>query len=382
MKKSVPIMILICLVFSIHCNRDNRDKSKDIDEIVLNPKDEVVNIEFTKEKRTLVTGIRYTRFFVYNEDVNDRMYIYVHGYDAEEEKKLVAKKYDSHLNFISEKAFPFGQGPGDVGEGTTFCQAGDHIYGPDNVTRRVNIFDKNLNFIKFVKILDPVISTIFTEGGDSFFAFHKKSVPEGFTYNFIHSTFPTLKKKVVNCSGTLWLWDKRKKMIIGLQPELSFFIKKERVYFLNASDYRLIMFDLNGNKLKQVRLNINKPIVPKEKKKEWLFEQLGKFGVDKCILVDKVQPASWAVPLEKGFAVIRRKDYSTNCQGMAEADYFDYQLNHIGKINIPCFYSIFGLRHSRMPQTYHYQDGYLYLIYEDEETEEFYLEKWKVEEKL
>jgi hypothetical protein len=142
------------------------------------------------------------------------------------------------------------------------------------------------------------------------------------------------------------------------------------------------MFDLNGNKLKQVRLNINKPIVPKKKKKEWLFEQFGTFGVSKCIMVDKVQPASWAVPLGKGFAVIRRKDYSTSCQGMVEADYFGYQLNIIGKTMVPCFYKIFMLGVGWIPGTYRYRDGYLYLIYEDEETEEFYLEKWKVEGKF
>ncbi len=48
MKKVVPIMVLMCLVFSIHCNRD---KSGDIKEIVLKPKDNVVNIKFTKEKK-------------------------------------------------------------------------------------------------------------------------------------------------------------------------------------------------------------------------------------------------------------------------------------------------------------------------------------------
>jgi len=61
MKKSVPITILICLVFSIHCNQT---KQKEIKEIVLNPKDKFVNIEFTKEKSIVVSGISYCRLLM------------------------------------------------------------------------------------------------------------------------------------------------------------------------------------------------------------------------------------------------------------------------------------------------------------------------------
>jgi len=56
-----------------------------------------------------------------------------------------------------------------------------------------------------------------------------------------------------------------------------------------------------------------------------------------------------------------------------------YELNLMGKTDVPCFYQIFLLRRSRFPGTFSYHDGYLYLIYEDEEKEEFYLEKRKVD---
>jgi hypothetical protein len=142
------------------------------------------------------------------------------------------------------------------------------------------------------------------------------------------------------------------------------------------------MFDMKGNKLKQVRMDVEKQKVPEEKKKEWLFEQAGTYGIKRCDLTEEIQPVSWTVPLERGFAVIKRKGYTTGCRGLVDADYFDYELNLMGKTKIPCFYQIFKLKRLRFPATYLYHDGYLYLMYEDEEKEEYYLEKWKVEEKL
>jgi len=373
-------MILMCLVFSIHCNRD---KSENIKEIVLNPKDESVDVEFTKEKSILFTGVNYGRLFIYNEGSNGNFYIYVSGYDSETEKKERVKKYDSDLNFISQKEFPFGQGPGDVGTGTTFCQVGDYIYGPDNVFRRVSVFDKNFNFIKFVKMIGTVLSTTFTKDGDYFWGFESMWHQKGHTVYLVRCIFPGLNRNRIHRIGTYWMWNKQKKHIVGKNPHLSFFIKKERIYFLNSADYRIIMFDMKGNKLQQVRMSVDKQRVPKEKKKEWLIEQTNPRLAKKCDLTDIIQPASWAIPLEKGFAVIKRKDYITGCRGLAEADYFDYQLNLLGKTRVPCFYQIFDLNSSyRMPESYSYQNGYLYLIYEDEEKEEYYLEKWKVEEKL
>ena len=379
MKKLFPIMITICLVFLIHCNQN---KSRDIEEVILNPKNDFVNVEFKKEKSVLFTKISYGRLFIYNDRLNGKADIYVYGYDSGRKQKLVTKKYDNNLNLISTKAFPFGQGPGDVGTGTTFCQVGDYIYGPDSVIRRVNIFDKNFNYLKFEKVIAPYNSTAFSKDGNYFFGFDIKEVPEGYTHYFVRSTFPGLKKKRIFCVGTFWIWNEHKKYILGSHPLVSFFLKKERIYFLNPSEYMIVLFDMNGNKLKQVRLNVSKRKVPKEKKKEWLFEQLGNYGVKKCDLANEIQPASWAIPLEKGFVVIRRNDYSTVCRGMVEADYFDYELNLMGKTGVPCFYRIFQIKSSLMPDTYHYQDGYLYLIYENEEAEEFYLEKWKVEERL
>jgi len=370
----------MCLVFSIHCNRD---ETEDINEIVLNPKDESVDVEFTKEKSVPFTGINYGRLFFYNEGSNGNFYIYAYGYDSETEKKEIVKKYDSDLNVISQKEFPFGQGPGDVGTGTTFCQVGDYIYGPDNTTRKVNIFDKNFNFIRFVKMTDPFISTNFTKDGNYFFGFDTNwDPPKGYTYYLVRSTFPGLKKQRIHRIGTFWLWNKQKRVIVGIQPENCFFIKNEKLYYLNSADYRIIMFDMKGNKLKQVRMDVEKQKVPKEKRKEWLLEQTSVRGVQRWELTDIIQPVSWAIPLEKGFAVVKRKDYTTGCRGLAAADYFDYELNLLGKTEVPCFYQIFILRSLRFPGSVKYHEGYLYLIYEDEEKEEFYLEKWKVEEKL
>jgi hypothetical protein len=82
------------------------------------------------------------------------------------------------------------------------------------------------------------------------------------------------------------------------------------------------------------------------------------------------------VPLGKGFVVVRRYSYATDCQGMVEGDYFSYELEMKGKVKIPCFMLIFKL--TNPPQTYKYHNGYLYLI--NESQDEYRLEKWLVKE--
>ncbi len=86
--------------------------------------------------------------------------------------------------------------------------------------------------------------------------------------------------------------------------------------------------------------------------------------------------------MKEGFIVVRNNNgYFINCKGMAEGDYYDYELNFKGKVKIPCFYRI-----NRMGYYQYFRLNYsifndnFYLINEDEKKEEIWLERWRFKE--
>jgi len=123
---------------------------------------------------------------------------------------------------------------------------------------------------------------------------------------------------------------------------------------------------------------VDKVKVPDSRRLEWLKSQSGSLRLNRKVLSDTVQPASWMVPLGKGLVVVRRYSYDTGCEGMVKADYFSYDLEMMGKVKIPCFWFIFQLRDDFHAKSFKYRDGYLYLIKETED--DFRLEKWLVKE--
>jgi len=376
MKKISILPILLCMLFLSHCTKPGEM----VDEIVLEEKSEPVNVKFVFEKKVEVPDIMWASLYKTDNE------LYVRGYSTIEHKKVILNIYDEDLEISSQKKFNIGDGPGDLGTGCHFFKCGDRIYVPDNTQMRVNIFDKDFKFVKFVLLTKPMFLPVtFVENGAYFLGNTSEWTEKSKTlYGCYIVRFPGLTKQRFKTIGPSNPWNSPtppRKYVIGSTPFFYYFYKNEKIYFIKMDDYQLSQFDLEGQLLKNVRVNVEKKKVPKEKKIPWLKEQRGGRSLEKFDLADHIQPAGWMVPLGKGFAVVRRNGYGTGCNGLVEADYFDYQLNLKGKIEIPCFFRIYILRGvGYFIWTWQYQDGYLYLINEDEGNETFYLEKWKVVE--
>jgi hypothetical protein len=147
----------------------------------------------------------------------------------------------------------------------------------------------------------------------------------------------------------------------------------------------LYRFHLDGSLIHSVRVDVEKVPVLDSKREQWIKEHYGEYQRPsvKFVFTDYVLPTSWMVPLGKGFAVIRRYGYSRQCNGMVEADYFNYNLEMLGKIKIPCFNRIFDLTLYVIPRTAAYRNGYLYLVSKqiDKDDDDLYIvEKWQVQE--
>jgi hypothetical protein len=293
---------------------------------------------------------------------------------------------------VFEKKFPLGQGPGDLGSGTFFSKSGDTFYAFDNTQRRINIFNKDLEFERFLITRQIYQSPILCAGGKHFIAAvfimtFGESISKGGS-EIVALNFPGLEKKVLHkFPQGLQIEKKNGKKIfyIGDYHQFDYFTKEEDVYILDMKEYILYRCRPDGTLIQSVRVDVEKLPVPDSKRKQWINEHYGKYRHSpiKWTFTGYILPTSWMVPLGKGFAVIRRYGYSLQCNGMVDADYFSYDLEMKGKIKIPCFDRIFGLTSYVIPRVTAYSNGYLYLVSKEidkDDSELYILEKWKVQE--
>lgn len=376
MRKIIFLLMILWLLLLVQCSSG---KSQEVEEIVLEEKTGFIDLQWKKEKSVDVSDVNFA--FLYLD--TDETTVNVYGFSVKRANKIVFKKYDRGLNLTFEKHFNTGQGPGDLGGGPNFFSCGDYIYVPDNTQQRVNIFDKELNFVKFVKTPRAFSSPIFINDGNYFIGTELVFDERRRTLSHIHIiSFPQFNKKKIHTFGPSTLFDRDKKIILGAIPEFDYFFKHRKIYLINMKTYRVMMFDLSGKLLKQVRVDVPPIPVPDEKKKMWIKEQTDQRLLNRVKIVDFVQPAGWMIPLAKGFVVIRRNSYSIFCRGLVEGDYFDYHLRLLGKVNFPCFFLVYHLRQSHYTRAYEYDDGYVYLVTQDlqETDEDINLEKWRIVE--
>lgn len=373
MRKKTIIAILAWLLFLMHCSNQ---KQPDVEETVLNENSKFIDLQWHKEKSVDISEVNFAYFYLGRGTIN------AYGYPTTKSQCKVLKIYDLDLNLKSEKFFNMGEGPGDLGGATTFFINGDYTYVADHQQQRINLFDKDFNFVKFIKTPGAFLSPEFIMDGQQLIVTRADEVKKGvvaFHINLI--SFPDFKTKKLITLGPINRFDKNNKLVIGAIPQFYYFHRNGKIYFINMETYRIVMFDLSGKPLKRVRLEVENISVPPDLRMKWLTEQLGPRIVNRLSLVDSVQPASWMIPLSKGFVVIRRNSYSTTCEGLVDADYFDYDLHLLGKVKFPCFYPIYQLT-IMLPRSFAYANGYVYLITQDlkETDEDINLEKWKLVE--
>jgi hypothetical protein len=376
MKKKTILVVLIWLIFLIHCSDR---KPPEAEETVLEEKSGFIDLQWRKEKS--IDASDYDHANLYLDDYDDTVNTY--GYSLRQTNQKIIKKYDKDLNLKSEKEFQMGQGPGDLGGGAHFFSCGDYIYVPDNTQARINIFDRKMNFIKFIKAPLFFLSPIFTKDGKHFVA-NRYVYGENRTsiYDIHIVSFPELKNKKIHSFGPCRLIDEKGMILRGDCPGFCYFIKNEKIYLLNMKTYQIMMFDLSGKMLKRIRVHVEEIPIPEKMKKVWIKDQTHPKLLNRSKFVGPVQPASWAIPMGKGFVVIRRTGYSAACEGLVDGDYFDYDLQLLGKVKFPCFHLIYMISESNLFRVFAYDNGYVYLITQDlqETDEDINLEKWQVRE--
>ncbi|MCP4157013.1 MAG: hypothetical protein GY757_55385 [bacterium] len=94
---------------------------------------------------------------------------------------------------------------------------------------------------------------------------------------------------------------------------------------------------------------------------------------------EKLWPASGILKIADGLAVVRMEDYNPDEKEWAEADYFDKELNYLGKIRLPWFPGCNSPGQNGLP--FYMKKGKLFYIKlkETETDEEYWLTRFRIE---
>jgi hypothetical protein len=379
--KWILIITIPFLILLIHCSHSSNENDESTIIIEENPR--FIDLKLIKEKSIFVEDLDYPRIFMDDDQ------IFVDGTSLKSKREYNFYIYDNDLKLIFKKVLYLGQGPGELGGDPYFFPVDDKIYVTDNTQRRINIFDRDFNFIKFVNVDFTFNSPIFIKDGKSFIFVTWQSGKYGpnSSFSVYLANFPGLKRKLIHHFHEFDCLLEEKRELILDNGAIHYFLKDEKIYLLDKDRYLLTKRNISGKLEKQVKVNVNKIPVTKNNQDLWLKEQM---GINKYLsqikikirFADFVQPCSWMIPLEKGFVVIRKKSYSISCQGLVEGDYFDYNLNLLGKVKFPCFNEIFRLRRQIFLRYSAVRKNILYLVnnVNQEDDEIIALEKWRISE--
>lgn len=144
----------------------------------------------------------------------------------------------------------------------------------------------------------------------------------------------------------------------------------KHIFILDKRDYKLVKMNEDGEVLKERKIPFKSKNFAPELRERWIEKFYGARGTDRFDYPEKLWSACWLMPIAGGIAVGRCENYQPDVKGPIPADFFDRDLNYLGKIylpyvntwNDPLMGSVFA------DNKFYYKDGKLYVIEEKDET--------------
>ncbi len=292
-------------------------------------------------------------------------------------------EYDGDLNLRKKHSFRIGQGPGELGMSPNFALCDNRWFVFDKLQLRISEFDRDYKYLRMRKAKRNYAYPIIAENCKRLICSSGNLIGKYKIQYFVYRVdFPEQKmKKLFYLPITTH--NKNKEFVIA-EKSFSYIYNKGKLYLLWNADYTISVIDMNGKLEKSVRVKFKRISTPRDKIKDWVHEYIRHPRV-KWTFPPYIYPVAGIIPLNKGFIVVRRNGYNRQCEdinGFAEGDYFNYGLEPMGKVKIPCFSNIFSTLYSAYSGAYNFSlsKNNFYLVKEDEEDNKTYLEKWRVEE--
>jgi hypothetical protein len=375
-RKMLKSKLSILLVFNFIFFSCGKEKTE-IQEITENRSD--AKVTFNLEREIDLPNIIFASIDLCGDN------LLINGYDIRNKKNCIINIYDLNLNLKKSYFIPFGQGPGDISDAAFLFINENLIYAIDNQNLRISIFDFNANMklIKINRLKDVIFLPCFSENFN-YIAFSKIEwiKNQKIRCPIYCAKFPSWKNtyifdEVISKN----MFDINDRIILGEDPFVDYFFKNNYLYTLDMGRYIITKTEINTRKAKKKRVNF-KPIKlnVNVSEKERIIKMLRgrRANPNAYILSENLVPTSWMIPLGKGFAIIRRHNFEQDKDGEVEADYFDYDLNMIGKIKVPYFFRYNSFRSPGLSYYKSYTSNYLYTI--EDTDENWKLKKWYVDE--
>ncbi len=366
MKRAIYMLIVLMIFLLMYCGK----KKTEYREVEVPEK--IIDLGLKLEKSVEIEDTKYNYLYIYEDG------IMVQGFKGD--SFYILKIYDRDLNKIREVKFGMGQGPGEFVGGGDFCWDGKNFYATDNPKRETMVFDKDFKYIRSIKRAG-FLFPLFIKNCKALLFMKKKypSIDRMRSYMGIYDYETGERRKLFTGPEEVTYKNKLRYLVIGF-AEMDVLYREGKIYHIWKKDYSIRVYNERGEIEDAVKVKYERKRKDKSKEKEWISDMFGSKKRDRYVFPEWVMPVSWMIGLDKGFVVIRRRNYSSDCDGYAEGDYFDYNLKPKGKVKLPCFRWIYGLDPGGFTskKLISSEGGYIYLIKEGEESD--YIEKWRYEE--
>lgn len=378
-KAFILIMILIAMIINT-CKDRVVSKVKEIEVT-----DKEYPIRFVKEKEVKIDVVMAWIPRIFRVDGNNIFMGFFVGED------IWVWRYDADLELEKKFVIPYGQGPGECLAPLPIGGDLNNILVYDPPQDKYYLFDENFNVKETLKSRNNSRTFCFQSTG---FSSSKMTVLSVFVTQIDanQSEYEVTTRRIENSkikeTGIYTLkfpWKNKNGSYIMGRP-LHCSLINDNIYILKTDEYLIIKMDLEGNILKETKvINLEDKSFSEAERKEWIKASVHN-KLNNAIFPEKLWVSCWIIRLKDGIAVGRRNDYNPNNDEWIEADYFDFELNFLGKIKIPP-----GLPEWNGPASgqrvaegsIYFNNDRLYVIEyrETENDEEYYLTRWRIEDK-
>ncbi len=296
--------------------------------------------------------------------------------------------YDNELNLTKRKIIKNGEGPGEVTRYPFLLGSKNKLFLINNIRNRLTILDYNFNILEEKKYNNKGagmwgfamyliknnteilhLSDVWKE--KLRFGNKKKS----------HDSYAMRTLNIKDCSINILrsediMNDTKRRWMFGIGVHWT--VHNNFIYFVDLKDYIVSKMDFNGKVLKKIKIEHEEKEFSQDQLDKWRIEQKGDpSSAKKWSFPKKLWSASFICKIKDGFAIGRREDYSPKEREYITADYFTWDMEYKGKINLPLYgFSNFPVIEERVDYRSFYKEPYFYTVKEDEEAD--FIIKWDI----
>lgn len=380
MKKITGAILIVFLTFSIACDHSTAvPQSKEI----------------TEKSLPILKRERDYRLDVISKDgplfgkIDDKENLYVY-YLKNQDGRCEILKLSTDLELREKFFIDNGVGPGEARNPRIYGGGKGFIIVWDAPAQKYIKFDTNFKLLDEIKLTENPGTFLYSgaryvpehnfvlDGFLQFITFPSKSFIHIYTLGFTDDK--KIRKTRLFESPQKFFNHKNNKYIIARPIHFGYYFGY--IYILDKRVYRLIKMDIQGNILKDLKIPFESKSFSKAERIKWIKKCFpnDNLAANKFDLPEELYPACWLMQVGEGIAVGRCDSYDPDTKKPVTADYFDVNLNFLGKLTLPYFYlwNHPSTGQSTADINFYSKDGKLY-FFETDDGDEYRIVRCAIE---